>query len=164
MLRYFKKSSRLLQTKISFGATSGIVTILGLIVGLDRVTHPQSIIISGILAIAVADNISDSLGIHIYQESEGLNDKEVWFSTITNFMTRLIVSLTFILLIVLLPIKFAVPVSIAWGLFLLSMMSYSIAQARKLNPLRAILEHLAIAVVVIFVSNSLSGWISGKFS
>lgn len=54
---------------VSFGITSGIITTLGLIIGLEAGTHSKLIIISGILTIAFADAFSDSLGVHILEES-----------------------------------------------------------------------------------------------
>src|SRR5512136_1530455 len=108
MAQDVKKKGRPIQTKFSFGAASAIITNLSLIVGLDTVSHPQLTIIGGILVIAFADNISDSLGIHIYQESEHLSQKEVWLSTSANFFTRIFVSLTFIFWIIALPLQAAV--------------------------------------------------------
>jgi hypothetical protein len=54
----------------SFGLTSSIITTLGLIVGLHSSTHSKLIIVGGILIIAVADALSDALGIHISEEAE----------------------------------------------------------------------------------------------
>jgi len=54
----------------SFGLTSGIITTLGLIVGLHSGTHSALVIIGGILVIAVADAMSDALGIHVSEEFE----------------------------------------------------------------------------------------------
>jgi VIT1/CCC1 family predicted Fe2+/Mn2+ transporter len=150
-------------TKISFGTTSAIITNLGLMTGLDRWDHPQTMIIGGILAIALADNLSDSLGIHFYQESECINHKKAWLSTFTNFIARLFVSLTFIVFVVALPIKLAVMCSIAWGLFLLCVMSYMIAKARRVNPYLAMLEHMSIAVFVILVCRFASVWLNHLF-
>ena len=113
--------------------------------------------------IALADNISDSVGIHIYQESECISDKEIWLSTITNFLTRFFVSLTFVLLVAVLPIKLAVFYSVFWGLTLLAAMSYTIAKNRGVSPLRAIFEHISIAVIVIIVSNLFGKWFFGRF-
>ena len=57
------------QSRFSFGATSSTVTSLGIITGLLQASNPKSIIIGSLLVIAVADNVADSLGIHIYRES-----------------------------------------------------------------------------------------------
>lgn len=60
----------------SFGITSGIITTLGLIAGLDRSTHSRMVIIGAIIAIAIADAMSDSWGIHISEESQNKNPKK----------------------------------------------------------------------------------------
>jgi VIT1/CCC1 family predicted Fe2+/Mn2+ transporter len=151
-------------TKFSFGATSAIVTSLALIVSLSKTANPKLSIIGSLLVIAVADNISDSLGIHVYQESQLLNHKVIRASTFFNFLTRFLVILIFILLVAILPMGYAVIVSIAYGISLLAALSYLIAKGQKVNPYLAILQHLAIAVLVIAVSNFLGEWIMSIFS
>ena len=151
------------QTRFSFGATSAIITNLGIITGLDTLTHPKSSIIGVLLVIALADNLSDSFGIHIYQESEHVGKKEVWLSTFTNFLARLIVSSTFILLIVVLPIRAAVICSVIWGLSLLAVTTYTIAKQQKINPYSAILVHVGIAVLVVIASNFIGAFVISRF-
>jgi VIT1/CCC1 family predicted Fe2+/Mn2+ transporter len=163
MLNNLKNRNRLKQTKFSFGATSAIITNLALITGLDTLTHPKLSIIGGILAIALADNISDSVGIHIFQESECISNKEVWVSTFTNFLTRLLVSLTFIILVGVLPIELAVVLSTIWGLMLLVIMSYTIARDRGSNPYLVILEHISIAILVITASHIVGKFVISRF-
>jgi VIT1/CCC1 family predicted Fe2+/Mn2+ transporter len=114
------------------------------------------------LVIALADNISDSVGIHIYQESECLDMREIWLSTFSNFFTRILVSFTFISLVLFLPLNIAVISSIIWGLLLLAVMSYVIARSRKINPYLAILEHLSIAVAVIIASSFVGSFILSR--
>lgn len=114
------------------------------------------------LVIALADNISDSVGIHIYQESECLETKEIWFSTLTNFLTRILVSLSFILLVLVLPMNTAVILSIIWGLLLLAAISYIIAKDRKINPYLAMLEHITIAIIVIIASDFVGKFIISR--
>lgn len=153
MLNNTKNKHRLYETRFSFGATAAIITNLAMVVGLRTGEHAKLSILAAMLVIALADNISDAVGIHIYQESEGIDIKEVWLSTSTNFLTRLLVSLTFIALVLLLPIKTAVVCTVIWGLLLLSVMSYLIAKDKGVNPYLAILEHLSIAIAVITASN-----------
>ena len=57
----------------SFGSTSAIVTSMGVIIGLGAATARTATIVSSLLIFAVADNISDSLSIHMYQEAEKLD-------------------------------------------------------------------------------------------
>jgi VIT1/CCC1 family predicted Fe2+/Mn2+ transporter len=162
MMNTIKKIPRLYETRFSFGATAAIITNLSLIAGLRTGSHAKMSIIGAMLVIALADNISDSLGIHVYQESECIDIRETWFSTFTNFLTRIIVSLTFILQVLFMPINTAVVSSIIWGLLLLSVMSYLIAKDRKISPYRAIVEHLVIAIMLIAASNFVGAWVIAK--
>ena len=57
------------RTGLFFGATSGVITTLGLITGLNSGTHSLTAVLGGILVIAVADAMSDALGIHLAEES-----------------------------------------------------------------------------------------------
>jgi len=151
-------------TKFSFGATSAIVTCLAFIIGLSRITNSKLSIIGSLLVIAIADNISDSLGIHIYQESDLKKSEEVRASTFLNFITRFFVILIFILLVFFLPTGYAIIFSIVWGMSLLIALSYLIAKEQKVNPYSAIFWHVALAVSVIIISNFLSEWIMGFFA
>jgi vacuolar iron transporter family protein len=158
-----KNTVRSAHTRFSFGATSAIITNLGIITGMDTMTHPKLSIIGALLVIALADNLSDSFGIHIYQESEHLSKKEVLLSTLTNFLTRLFVSSTFIILIIVLPIRVAVVCSVIWGLLVLTVMTYLIAKQQKIHIWSAILTHITIAVVVVIASNFIGAFIISKF-
>lgn len=151
------------QRRYIFGVTTAIITNLGLIAGLYFSANAKVNIIGSILVIAVADNISDSLGIHIYQETENMSTKEVWLSTFTNFMARFLVSLFFISIVIIFPLSSATIYLMILGIFLLGVISYIIARGKKINPYRAIAEHIVIAVIVIIVSRYLGFWIAQKF-
>jgi VIT1/CCC1 family predicted Fe2+/Mn2+ transporter len=151
-------------TRFSFGATSAIITCLAFIVGLAKSPNPKFAIIGSLLVIAIADNISDSLGIHIYQESDRKKSEVVRTSTLFNFITRFFVILVFILFVLFLPLLYASILSIVWGISLLILLSYYIARELHVSPYRAIFEHVAIAVVVIIISNYLSEGILSFFS
>ena len=149
---------------LSFGLASGVITTLGLLVGLNAGTHSQLVVIGGILTIAIADAFSDALGIHMSEESENQHtDAEIWTSTISTFMFKFIFALTFLVPVLLFDLNTAVMVSIAWGLFLLAVYSYYLAVREKISPLHAIGEHLTIAVIVIIITNFVGGWIGANF-
>ena len=83
-----------LTTGFSFGLTSGIITTLGLVVGLHSGTHSKLIIIGGILTIAVADSFSDALGIHIAEESKAEHtEKQIWAATLSTLATKFVFAL-----------------------------------------------------------------------
>ena len=154
----FKQS---IKTGLSFGLTSGIITTLGLMVGLHSGTHSQKIVMSGILVIAIADAFSDALGIHISEESDHqVNTKEVWESTISTFLSKFIIALTFIVPVLFLELSLAIIVSVIWGLFLIAIISFYIAKQQNQSPHLIILEHLFITVLVIIVTYYIGNWVN----
>ena len=149
---------------LSFGLTSGVITTLGMIVGLHSGTNSQLAVIGGILMIAIADAFSDALGIHISEESSNTKTvKEVWESTIATFLAKFFFALTFLIPILLFNLDTAVWVSIAWGIMILGIISYLMALDQKESPLHTIGEHLSIALIVIFITHYVGDFISGKF-
>lgn len=141
-----------------FGATAAIVTSIGLIIGFDAATATKATILSGLVIVAIADNLTDSLSVHIYQESERLEPSTAFHAVLTNFAVRLGLSLSFVLLMVILPLRVAVVASILWGLLLLTGLSYVVARTRKLPVLREIAKHVAVAAVVM-LSSKLIGYV-----
>ncbi|MFC1691066.1 VIT1/CCC1 transporter family protein [Nanoarchaeota archaeon] len=146
----------------SFGLTSGIITTLGLIVGLHSSTHSKLVIIGGILVIAIADALSDALGIHISEEAENHHTtKEIWESTIATFLSKFVFALTFIVPILLFPLYTAIIVSIIWGLSLIAIFSFYMAKLQKIKPYHVVVEHLVIAVFVIIVTHYVGNLVGG---
>ena len=145
-----------LRVGFSFGLTSGIITTLGLMVGLHSALDSKLAVIGGILTIAIADSLSDAMGIHVSEESEGRHtSKEIWQSTFATFGTKFVFALSFIIPVLIFKddLTMAIIVSIIWGLSLLSVLSYLICNRDKCNPWRAVCEHLAIAIVVIILTH-----------
>ena len=155
------------STKIgfNFGLTSGIITTLGLMVGLHSGTHLKLVVIGGILTIAIADSFSDAMGIHISEESENIHtSKEIWEATIATFVSKFIFALTFIIPVLLFEdLSTAVIVSVIWGLSILCILSFYIAKQQKTKPWKPVLEHLSIAVIVIVITHYVCCWISTTF-
>ncbi len=134
------------------GATAGIVTNVSLIVGLGSAGASKGPIIGGLLTIALADNISDSLSIHLYKETGRTEQKMTWPATLLNFSARLVVSLSFVALVLLLSVSYAMPVAVVWGLLLLTCISFLIARSRNEKSIFEALKHLGVAIVVIALS------------
>jgi len=149
---------------LSFGTTSGTITTLGLIVGLDSSTNSKLAVIGGILVIAVADAFSDALGVHISEESIKKTVKQIWKSTFATWIAKFFVALSFAVPVLLMPLRTAVVVDVIWGFVLISGLSYFIARQEKVNPHRVITEHLAIAMLVVFITHYLGVFISHFFS
>jgi len=118
--KFFSKAS---EGGFGFGLTSGVITTLGLIVGLSSGTDSKIAVVGGILTIAVADSFSDALGMHVSQESEDASSKSIWQSTISTLFSKLVFALTFLVPVLLLNLETAVWVSILWGLSVLGLFS-----------------------------------------
>lgn len=146
-----------------FGLTSGIITTLGLIVGLHSGTHSKLVILGGILVIAIADAFSDALGMHISEEAGNKNIKkrEIWESTFSTFLFKLIFALSFIIPILFLELKTAIIISVIWGLSLLMIFSFYIAKQKRISPIKVIIEHLVIAILVIIITHIIGYWVAG---
>ena len=83
----FRQGSSLKIVNLSFGSTAAIVTSMALIFGLDAATATKSTIVSGLLIVALADNLTDALSMHVYEESHGrLLPREAFFATFSNFV------------------------------------------------------------------------------
>ena len=154
-----------LRIGFSFGLTSGIITTLGLMVGLHSAVDDKLAIIGGILTIAIADSLSDAMGIHVSEESEDKHtSKEIWQSTFATFGSKFVFALSFMVpVLVFKDLSTAIIVSIIWGLSLLSVLSYCICNRDKCNPWRAVCEHLVIAIVVIILTHFAGIWINQTF-
>lgn len=154
-----------IKTGFSFGLTSGIITTLGLMVGLNSSTHSRLVVIGGILTIAIADAFSDAFGIHFSEESENKhNTIEIWQSAISTFFSKLAIALTFIIPLLLFQFSIAIIVCVIWGLSVLAIFSFYVAKKRRGKPWRVITEHLIIALVVIVITHYVGDWIGSTFA
>jgi VIT1/CCC1 family predicted Fe2+/Mn2+ transporter len=145
--------------KLSFGGPAAIVTGMGLIVGFDAATVAKSTIVISLLLFGIADNLTDSLSVHIYQESERLAERDAFRTTVANFLARFFVCITFIIILLLLPSSTAILVSMIWGFILLSVLSYFLARTRGVGAVSEILKHCAVAVAVIAISRAIGAWL-----
>lgn len=136
------------------------MTSMALIAGLDAAKAGRGTIVSALLIAAVADNLTDSLSVHMYQESERLEQREAFVGTLTNFATRLIVCLSFVLIVALFGERAAVTGGIVWGMSLLTALTCILAQHRKIGALPEVGKHLAVALVIVFVSKGIGHWIT----
>ena len=147
-----------------FGSSAAIITDVSLIVGLGSARASKGAILGGLLTIALADNISDSLGIHMYKESEGCEERLSLFATILNFLSRLLISLSFVAIVIALPISQSILIGIIWGLLLLTIISYLITRSNHDNTVSEIAKHVLVAIIVILLSRYVGNFIARYFS
>lgn len=152
------------RTGLYFGATSGVITTLGLVAGLHAGTKSLPAVLGGIFVIAFADAMSDALGIHIAEEADPETDSaHVWAATFSTFATKFLFALSFAVPLLFLPLSTAVYASVAWGMLVIAVLSYLLARAQATSALAAVLEHLAIAAVVVVLSHFIGRWVGIAF-
>jgi VIT1/CCC1 family predicted Fe2+/Mn2+ transporter len=159
-----------LITGISFGLTSGTITALGMLVGLDSATSSKFVIVAGLIVMAVADGLADACGMHLAEEAEcdgegeaAHTSMEIWLSTAFTFLSVCGFILTFTIPIFLFPLTTAIPIAIAYGMILLIIFNFQIAKIRKESKIKIIGEHVLIAIVVIIVSYMIGSLISALY-
>jgi len=141
------------KSGLGFGVTSGIITPLGLIVGLYSGTQSTPVILGGILTIAIADAFSDSLGVHVSKEADhSYSTREVWEATLSTFFSKFSFALLFMFPFIFFSAKAATIISVVGGLSVLSIFSYVIAKNRGSGPWWAIGEHVGIAAFVVAIT------------
>jgi VIT1/CCC1 family predicted Fe2+/Mn2+ transporter len=146
---------------LSFGLTSGVITTLGMIVGVNASTSSRLAVIAAIVAIAIADAFSDSVAMHVSEESEGIHTKkDIWEATLTTFLTKFILALTFVIPIWFLALDIAVVVDIVWGLSIMTTFNILLAQSQEENVPRVVSEHLVIAIIVVVITYIVGSFLS----
>lgn len=153
-----QKYSHQLITGISFGLTSAVITSLGMIVGLYSATSSKLAVVAGIIIMAVADGLSDAVGLHMAEEAEvekgkaKHTPKEIWLTTLFTFLSVCGFSLTFAVPILIFPLKIAVFLAIGWGILLLILLNFYTAKIKKESPIKIISEHILLTLFVIIIS------------
>ena len=150
------------KTGLSFGLTSGVITTLGLMVGLHAGTHSRTVVVGGIVTIAIADAMSDALGIHVSEESKNSGPtRQIWEATVATFVAKFVIAMTFVAPVVTRPLDQAIVISVIWGLLLLAVLSFFVARAQAIPPWKVIGEHLLIALCVVIITHAVGDWVQG---
>ncbi len=133
-------------------------------IGLNAGTHSLAAVLGGILVIAVADAMSDALGIHLAEEADPNSTTEhIWAATVSTFLNKFVFALSFAIPLLLLPLDLAVMASVVWGMLVITVLSYFIARAQEASPITIIVEHLAIALLVVVLSHFIGVWVGKAF-
>lgn len=151
-----------LRKGLSFGLTSGVITTLGLLVGLNSSTHSAIAVIGGIVVIAIADGMSDALGIHVSEEAEAVHTtREIWAATFSTFAAKFVVAISFVVPFLVADLDTGVIISIVWGFILITTLSAYMAVRQDMKPQWVVLEHIGIGVAVILVTHYVGIFVGG---
>lgn len=139
--------------KISFGMSSAIMTVLGVIVGLISAQQSLNAILGGIASIAIADSMADAMGVYMAKRSErGSSAKVAVKSGFYTFWSKLMFSLSFLLWFIVFPLNYAVIISIVWGLIILAFINFLISFVKEENILLDILKNIGLTGLIILAS------------
>jgi len=149
---------------VGFGLTSGVITTLGVIVGLQSGTHSKLAVLAGIIVLAVADALSDAVGIHVSEEAEMKHTtRELWSAAFFTFLSKAVFTLSFLVPIMLLELSTAIVVSVFWGLFLTTVFSFYMARVQNKNPVKVVAEHVLVTVAVVLLAHYVGDLIYAVF-
>ena len=142
--------------RYSFGAHVGVLTSLGLLVGLEDISGARSAIIESLLITGIAGNLESALGIYVYHTSERMDDPHALANALGNFGAWLSISLSFIIIVLSAPrLGSAVVYAILWGLGLLAFLGWAGAKAHKTDPLIEIAKHVGMGIAGLAVSEAI---------
>lgn len=146
----------------SFALISGVITVLGIMVGLNSSTHSEIVVIGGIVVLAISDSLSDAFGIHVSEESgKKKPPKNVWGATLAAFITKFVIVLTFLVPMLVFSLNIAIMVGVVWGILLITIFSYYLAKNQNKKSWKVVGEHLGIAVFIIIATHYVGKFIGG---
>jgi len=153
MNNLIRKNKELEIGGIAFGLTSGVITTLGFIVGMESATGSRLAVIAGILTISLSDALSDALGMHLSEESR-LDEKSasIWMISLYTFLAKLLFSLVFLIPVLSLDLASAVRFSVVFGVLLIMILASIVAYRRKESWLKQSIGNGLLAIVVVITS------------
>jgi predicted adenylyl cyclase CyaB len=139
--------------ELAFGITSGILTTLGVLVGVNSATASQLSVIASVVSIAIADSCSDAFGMYMAKVSErGMPRHLALRFAFRTLIAKACLPLTFLLPLLTLPLNGAVWVDLAWGAVALALLSAEQAIVDQQSIARRIGRNLTFALVIVLNS------------
>ncbi len=139
--------------RFAFGISGGVLTTLGVMIGLLSATASKLAVIGGIVSVAVADSLSDSISMYSAKKTEkGTTQKHAISSALNVFIGKFVFTLTFIIPFLLFSFKTAIIVNLFWGLLLIIFVNLIISIIQEENKIKTITKNTLIAVLVIIIS------------
>lgn len=140
----------------TFGAHAGAITSLGLVAGLEGMPGAKIAAIESLLITAIAGNLEVALGIYMYHSSGRAGEGDALASAIGNFCAWLAIALSFAMIILVAQSpRTALTVAAAWGVSLLAVLGYLVAQSRRKNIAAEILKHISVGIVALAIGQAI---------
>lgn len=150
MIRFHDRVGELI-----FGITSGVLTTVGLLVGMNAATESRLAVVAGILVIAMADSLSDSFGMYLSKLGErGSTPTVALRFALGTFVGKFLFPLTFVLPLLLpcFSLSTAVIVDLVWGATALCLLSAEQALVGQKSVFGTIARNVGLAIVIVCLS------------
>ncbi|MFC1696965.1 VIT1/CCC1 transporter family protein [Nanoarchaeota archaeon] len=134
-----------------FGSMDGVITTMGVLMGLFGASQSKEVIIVGVLAAGIADSFANATGFHVAEESEMIHTRrEIWKSTITTFISTFIAVLLIVLPVIFIPNTLGIIVSGLLGCVLLTFLAFYVNKITGMSKHSCLLalEYVGLGVVV----------------
>lgn len=144
--------------ELIFGITSGVLTTVGLLVGMNAATESRLAVVAGILVIAMADSLSDSFGMYLSKLGErGSSPAAALRYAFGTFAGKFTFPLTFVipLLLPAFSLSTAVVIDLVWGAIALSLLSAEQALVSQDSMIRTIGRNVGLAILIICLSTAI---------
>ena len=141
--------------ELIFGITSGILTTIGLLVGMNAATDSRLAVVAGILVIAMADSLSDSFGMYLSKLGErgGTRAAALRYASGT-FAGKFIFPLSFAIpLLSPIALSTAVMIDLTWGAAVLALLSTEQALVTQTSVVRTIARNVGLAILIVCLSS-----------
>lgn len=149
--------------ELTFGITSGILTTVGVLVGVNSATGSKLSVVAAIAAIAVADSCSDAFGMYMSKVSErGASRQAALRFTMGTLAGKFTLPLTFVVPIFALPLSTAVVVNLGWASIALALLSAEQAIVAQKPVLKEAGKNLLLAAVIVVLS-TITGTLVAKW-
>jgi len=141
--------------ELTFGIASGILTAIGLMVGMNSSTSSKIAVMASIAVISCADSLSDSFGIFLSKIAErGTSKMEALRYAGGTFVGKFLFPLTFLIpLAVFDSLTTGVIVNIIWGYLSLTLLTIE-QQLVAEDPIwKGLVQNLGLATLIIVLSS-----------
>lgn len=139
-----------------FGIISGIITVLGLIIGLRAGTMSKKAILSGILAISVSDTFADGFALYTSKKAEKTEDKSYGplKSGIIVVITKLLLAMSFLLPVLFIPdIDTSAVVCLIWGCIVILVSVGYLSILRNENIIVNTSKYLVLTLFIVCITH-----------
>ena len=141
--------------ELAFGITSGILTTVGVLIGVDSASSSKLAVIAAVVAIGVADSCSDAFGMYNAKVSERGNSSSAALRyAMGTLLGKIIMPLTFLVPIMMLTLTKAVIVDLGWAVIALSLLSVEQAIVGEKSLIQLTGRNLGMAAVIIALSQA----------